>query len=716
MWKKRHLILRSWQIDFHKDKDGKVVGTINLKDIINVSRSENVKLSFEIIRVAKPESNILKEPSSSNRDLPQKSTIVQVETDDEIYNWIDAIVDRCPGMGGVSNPTNFKHRVHVGFDEVNGNFTGLPKEWEQLLSSSTLTKEDYKKNPQVLLEVVGFYHDLKKRGENPEAYPSAMPTPPAMQKSDSSQGYMGAGAALLPPRPPPPSNYTPSRPSTANSPDSRATTPAGSQRNVSNPDQSNEPASKLTMDQNMRQMMEEEARRVKQAQELKQRDRQREEDDASRKEQEAYEASLPKSRLPRAQQEIGGGGYTRPMEERSDARYNPLRNAPPTPAGDRTRQQPQGSLRAPTPQRQAPHAPSASNGSVQQAPRAPYAQKQNHTREQSPSTEGSLRSQGKTDQSRYQGSSTRPPQSRGDEQRKDNGPANGYGPSPTHKLPVRPQQPQKQAAAHQPAPLNVKPGASGKDDPRAQGHGQAPKAATARQREARMSNMTEAQVMEKLKQVVSKDDPSVSYTKQKKIGQGASGSVYVARINEGAKSAIARNLYRTMGPRAQVAIKQMDLRNQPRKELIVNEIIVMQESSHPNIVNFLDSFLQESNNELWVVMEFMEGGALTDVIDNNPNITEAQMATVCREVCRHRCFQLIAFADSSSQVGQGLAHLHSQNIIHRDIKSDNVLLDARGSVKISRSLPISSIPNPTDSIYPSRLRFLRQNLRRKVKT
>jgi serine/threonine protein kinase len=31
----------------------------------------------------------------------------------------------------------------------------------------------------------------------------------------------------------------------------------------------------------------------------------------------------------------------------------------------------------------------------------------------------------------------------------------------------------------------------------------------------------------------------------------------------------------------------------------------------------LDSFLQESSNELWVVMEFMEGGALTDVIDNN---------------------------------------------------------------------------------------------------
>ena len=95
---------------------------------------------------------------------------------------------------------------------------------------------------------------------------------------------------------------------------------------------------------------------------------------------------------------------------------------------------------------------------------------------------------------------------------------------------------------------------------------------------------------------------------------------------------MAKRIYREYGGRANVAIKQMDLRNQPRKELIVNEIIVMKESSHPNIVNFLDSFLQEGNNELWVVMEFMEGGALTDVIDNNPSISEAQISTICNEV------------------------------------------------------------------------------------
>lgn len=148
-----------------------------------------------------------------------------------------------------------------------------------------------------------------------------------------------------------------------------------------------------------------------------------------------------------------------------------------------------------------------------------------------------------------------------------------------------------------------------------------------------MSTMSEADVMTRLKEVVSKDDPGLSYAKQKKIGQGASGSVYVAKVKENAVSPIARQVLREQGPKAQVAIKQMDLAHQPRKELIVNEIMVMKDSKHRNIVNFLDAFLRNNFTELWVVMEFMEGGALTDVIDNNPVITEDQISTICLEVC-----------------------------------------------------------------------------------
>ena len=121
--------------------------------------------------------------------------------------------------------------------------------------------------------------------------------------------------------------------------------------------------------------------------------------------------------------------------------------------------------------------------------------------------------------------------------------------------------------------------------------------------------------------VVSKGDPTTTFTKIKKVGQGASGSVYLAR---------------NVNTNATVAIKQMDLAHQPRKELIINEILVMKESSHPNIVNYLDSFLVKT--ELWVIMEYMEGGPLTDVIDNN-SITEPQISAICLEV-REGVFRL----------------------------------------------------------------------------
>jgi p21-activated kinase 1 len=48
----------------------------------------------------------------------------------------------------------------------------------------------------------------------------------------------------------------------------------------------------------------------------------------------------------------------------------------------------------------------------------------------------------------------------------------------------------------------------------------------------------------------------------------------------------------------QVAIKQMNLQQQPKKELIINEILVMRDNKNKNIVNYLDSYLV--NDELWV--------------------------------------------------------------------------------------------------------------------
>ena len=604
-WKQKWLILRKEALDFHKTEGGKISYQIILKDVLGVSRVEAAGTIFEIKRALNGSSS-----NPGEDDGISKTLQIRVKGDDDLYEWIDFIYARCPGMGGVSNPTNFNHSVHVGFDPQTGEFVGLPPEWSKLLNSSAITKEDYERNPQAVFEVLEFYSDITKRAQNPNQYPSLTPTPPAALNQQKQLGYGMSGTNVAPPRPNPNAQRN-------NSYGTPSSTPVNVPRRPTPPEANQQRQQMQQMASNYVDPRTREDQRQKELDAQRQRDREREIEEQNRRDMEAYNSSIPKSRPPMAQQEIGGygGGSSTPAD-----RYNPSRAPPPAPRAAQQATPP--SQRT---QRQAPSAPTPSNS--QRPPLASQPSSSSVPRDQNSRTGSPARTDQNSPQQaqdpRYQNGSNSTQQSAA------RAPTNGNQNTPPSRLP---------APVQQVKPLNV----AAKQQTNTSQQDDAVRAAEAaltakpspseRQKDVRMSTMTESEVMVKLKEAVSKDDPNMSYSKQKKIGQGASGSVYVAKVKENPLSPIAREVIRQQGSKAQVAIKQMDLAHQPRKELIVNEIMVMKDSKHKNIVNFLDAFLRNNFSELWVVMEYMEGGALTDVIDNNPVITEDQISTICLEV------------------------------------------------------------------------------------
>lgn len=158
-----------------------------------------------------------------------------------------------------------------------------------------------------------------------------------------------------------------------------------------------------------------------------------------------------------------------------------------------------------------------------------------------------------------------------------------------------------------------------------------------------------AEGSQSLEELVSKEDPLKLYVDLKKVGEGAAGEVFSATATKNNQK---------------VAVKKMAL-NADSTKLIITEISIMKTSKHPNIVEYWDSY--KVSEQLWVVMEFMGGGCLTDILDQYESVelSEAQIALVVKETLK------------------ALVYIHSLHRIHRDIKSDNILLGENGEVKIA---------------------------------
>ena len=133
--------------------------------------------------------------------------------------------------------------------------------------------------------------------------------------------------------------------------------------------------------------------------------------------------------------------------------------------------------------------------------------------------------------------------------------------------------------------------------------------------------------------------PSKKYKILSKLGEGSFGTVY-----------LAQNKY----TKEKVAMKEIKKAN--KKLLsdgeIRDEIDILKKLDHPDIVRIIESF--NTRESYFLVTEYCEGGELFDQVRNQ--LSETQIAVIFRQLL------------------SGLAYLHSHNIVHRDLKLENILI------------------------------------------
>jgi len=135
------------------------------------------------------------------------------------------------------------------------------------------------------------------------------------------------------------------------------------------------------------------------------------------------------------------------------------------------------------------------------------------------------------------------------------------------------------------------------------------------------------------------------------IGSGTFGEVYRA-INKRS--------------RQKVAIKKM-LLTPKREPLFISEINVQKATEHPNVVKLFDAY--KVQDHIWVVLEYMEGGNLYQILsameESKTGLTEGQAAYIICETLK------------------ALSYIHGMHRIHRDIKSDNILIGIDADIKLA---------------------------------
>ncbi|XP_031802808.1 myosin light chain kinase family member 4 isoform X2 [Sarcophilus harrisii] len=112
-----------------------------------------------------------------------------------------------------------------------------------------------------------------------------------------------------------------------------------------------------------------------------------------------------------------------------------------------------------------------------------------------------------------------------------------------------------------------------------------------------------------------------------------------------------------------LAAKIIKTRGVKEKDEVKNEISVMNQLDHVNIIQLYDAF--ESKNDIVLVMEYVDGGELFDrIIDENCNLTELDTILFIKQIC------------------EGIKHMHQMYILHLDLKPENILCVSRDTKQI----------------------------------
>ncbi|XP_073229991.1 mitogen-activated protein kinase kinase kinase kinase 5-like isoform X2 [Porites lutea] len=147
---------------------------------------------------------------------------------------------------------------------------------------------------------------------------------------------------------------------------------------------------------------------------------------------------------------------------------------------------------------------------------------------------------------------------------------------------------------------------------------------------------------------ISRGNPDKVFDLIEKVGGGTYGDVFKARVIATGELS---------------AVKVVKIEPGDDFELIQQEIAMMQHCQHPNIIQYMGSYLRR--DKLWIAMEFCGGGSVQDIYCVTGPCSESQISFICVETLK------------------GLAYLHEKSLMHRDIKGANILLTTQGSVKLA---------------------------------